>query len=83
MMNTINMCRRDMRKVWDLVRTSDIDYTFWCPGSFSSGPRSDNYITEINNKPGPEVTTGMVADSMIKEVRNNHFVRCRVGIAAK
>ena len=72
-----------MRKAWELVTTTDIDYTFWCPGQFLSGPRSDDYITEINSKPGNEVTTGMVADSMIKEVKNNQFVRCRVGIASK
>ena len=71
MLNMINIVRRDVRKVWEMVLDADLDYTFWCPGNFPSGPRTEDYITAINSKPGPEATTGMVADSMIKEINNN------------
>ena len=83
MLNTINILRRDYRKVWQMIDATDLYYTLFCPGNFPSGPRSENYITAVNSKPGPEVTTGMVADAVCKELVKNEFLRCRVGISAK
>lgn len=80
--STIAIIQRDMRRVYDLVVAAELDYTIWCPGNFPSGPRSDKYITGENSRVGFEVTTGMVADSMIREVVAGAFVGVRVGIAS-
>lgn len=82
-MNVINKVRRDMRVVWDLVLEADLDFSIWCPANFPSGPRSADYITGANQFVGGEVTTGMVADCMIKEIQENKFSKTRVGIARK
>ena len=82
-MNIVNKIRRDMRIVWDLILENNLNYSIWCPANFPSGPRSDQYILGENTFVGPEVTTGMVADSMIKELTNNHFIKKRVGSAKK
>jgi putative NADH-flavin reductase len=81
-LNVINKIRRDMRVVWDLVQEASLDFTIWCPANFPSGPRSSEYTIGINKFVGPEVTTGMIADSMVKELNENKLSMVRVGIAA-
>ena len=71
-----------MRRVWDLVIANKLDYTIWCPANYPSGPRSDNYSLGKNVFVGDEVTTGMVADSMLKELLENKYRGVRVGIVA-
>jgi len=80
-MDIINKIRRDMRIVWDMVNAANLDYTIWCPANFPTGPRSSEYVIGLNKFVGGEVTTGMVADSMIKEMIENKMSRTRVGIA--
>ena len=79
-MKAINMIRRDMRRVWDLILKAKLNYTIWCPANFPSGPRSSDYKESKNEFIGPEVTTGMVADSIVKELKNNQYEHTRVGI---
>lgn len=80
--DAINKVRRDMRRVWDLVNESKLDYSIWCPANFPSGPRSEKYTIGKNVFVGPEVTTGMVADSMLKELNEDKLRGVRIGIAA-
>jgi len=52
-----------------LILAQNLDYTIWCPANFPGGDYSDKYITKKNANPGAyEVTTGMVAHSMAKEI---------------
>jgi hypothetical protein len=57
-----------MRIVWDMIIEAELDYSIWCPANFPNGPRSDKYIQAENKFVGTEVTTGMVADSIINEI---------------
>ena len=70
-----------MRIVWDMVNEANLDYTIWCPANFPTGPRSSEYVIGENKFVGAEVTTGMVADSIVKEIIENKMSRTRVGIA--
>lgn len=77
----ICVLQRDMRIAYDLIVEAGLGYTIWCPANFPNAPRSDKYTTAMNSCPGFEVTTGMVADSMVKELTADAFKGQRVGIA--
>lgn len=80
-MIAINKIRRDMRRLWDLILKANLNYTIWCPANFPSGPRSTDYKESKATFIGDTVTTGMVVDSIVKELKNNQYQKCRVGIA--
>lgn len=82
-MVAINKIRRDMRRLWDLILKNKLNYTIWCPANYPSGPLSDNYTIGKNEFVGAEVTTGMVADSMVKEIKACELSKTRVGISAR
>ena len=81
-MVAINKIRRDMRILWDLILQNDLNYTVWCPANYPSGPISSDYTQAKDDFVGDTVTTGMVADSMVKEIRANELGQSRVSIAA-
>ena len=82
-MVAINKIRRDMRIQWDLIVENELDFTIWCPANYPAGPRSSEYEIGHNSFVGVEVTTGMVADSIVKEISDRKMTRVRVGITRK
>lgn len=78
-----DILRIDMFAALDLMQRHELEYTIWCPGDFPHGPRSEAYVEAIGEPPSKRsVTTGMVADAMCKELRENKYSKQRVGIAS-
>ena len=78
----IPLIQRDCKKAFDIIDAYKLDYTIWCPANFPGGDYSDKYITKKNEIPGAsEVTTGMVAHSMAREIEERQFIKARVGIS--
>ena len=65
-----------------MIKAYNLEYTIWCPANFPGGEYSDKYITQKNVNPGAwEATTGMVAHSMAKEIKEKQYMKARVGIS--
>eukprot|EP00615_Pteridomonas_danica_P012723 CAMPEP_0114351578 /NCGR_PEP_ID=MMETSP0101-20121206/17304_1 /TAXON_ID=38822 ORGANISM="Pteridomonas danica, Strain PT" /NCGR_SAMPLE_ID=MMETSP0101 /ASSEMBLY_ACC=CAM_ASM_000211 /LENGTH=319 /DNA_ID=CAMNT_0001491555 /DNA_START=84 /DNA_END=1040 /DNA_ORIENTATION=+ len=82
--NVFSILQKDMFKAYDIMNEFNLDYSIWCPGDFPHGPRNNQYIESVGKAPDnmhASVTTGMVADSMCKELIANKFIKQKIGIA--
>ena len=70
-------------KVYKVFLETDLDWTFVCCPNIEDRPKGGKYNV---NKDYPaqglfEISTGNLADFILKEMEENHFVKSRVGIA--
>ncbi len=74
-------------EVCSRLSASDLDWTFVCPPEIPDGERTGRYSTVANYVPagageyGGSISTGDLADFMVKEAVARNFLRTRVGIA--
>ena len=71
-------------KAYQNLAASNLDWTFICPPDIIDAEASGNYNV---NKDIPaegkfEINAGDIAEFMMKELEENAFLQCRVGIAA-
>jgi hypothetical protein len=76
----LNKVKMDMRRVFDLVLKNQLNFTIWCPKRLVPGPRTDNFEQKKNEGKAGEVTTGMVANAIVQELRKGAFAYSRVCI---
>jgi len=70
-------------KVYKVLRETDLDWTFVCCPNIDDFPRQGKYNV---NKDYPaegvfQISTGNLADFILKEMEENKFLKTRVGIA--
>ena len=71
-------------KAYQQLAGSKLDWTFICPPDILDKEASGNYNTE-RNFPAEgkfEINAGDIAQFMMKELKENVYLKCRVGIAA-
>lgn len=69
-------------RVLDALLTSRLDFTFVCPPQIKEAERTGVYKTQDGYPTqGWSITTGDLADFMVSELQNNHFVGKKVGIS--
>jgi putative NADH-flavin reductase len=70
-------------EVWRILRESTLAWTIVCPPYMPSGERTGIYRVEANRLPdgGRQITTGDVADLLVREMEAGAFVGARVGVA--
>lgn len=74
----------DHKRVYETLQASDLDWTIVAPSFMHNGERTKNYLIEKNYYPKEslnQVSVQDVADFMTKEMAENKFYKCRVGIA--
>ena len=74
----------DHRRLWKLLKASDLDWTIICPAFMHMGERTENVLVSKDNYPQRarnEVSVEDVADFMTREMIDNNFIGARVGIA--
>lgn len=71
-------------KAFNTLSTSSLDWTFVCPPNIIDAKASHDYVLEQDQLPEgkPDINAGDIAQFMVKELKNNAFLNCRVGIAA-
>jgi uncharacterized protein len=69
---------------WEVCKrlmASELDWTFVCPPDIPDGERTGAYTTQATFRPdGNRIFTGDLADFMLRELRENAFLKLRVGI---
>ena len=74
-------------EVCSRLNASNLDWTFVCPPEIPDGERTGRYSAVANYSPagageyGGSISTGDLADFMVKEAVARNFLRTRVGIA--
>jgi uncharacterized protein len=69
-------------RVLDALQTSRLAFTFVCPPMIPEGERTGNYKTqESYPTQGWSITTGDLAEFMVKELEENKYVGKKVGIS--
>lgn len=72
-------------KVYQVLRNTDLDWTFICCPDIIDHPRDGNYNVKkdypAEGKFG--IYTGNIADFMLSDIAKNEFLKTRVGIANK
>jgi uncharacterized protein len=73
----------DHQRVYRLMSLSGLDWTFVCPPHMPSEKRTGEYQTLADYHPenGLKVSAEDVADFLLREIREQEYVRKRVGIA--
>jgi len=73
----------DHNSAYEVLLRSGLDFTFVCPPTISDGPKTDHYLVEADYPPKGtfQITTGNLADFMVKELLEPRFIGKRVGIA--
>lgn len=68
-------------EVYTRLEASDLDWTFVCPSEILEGDNIAGYITQATYRPeGSRITTAAVADFLLRETKQNLFIKQRVGI---
>jgi putative NADH-flavin reductase len=70
-------------KVYELLKTTNLDWTFLCCPYIPDGERTGIYFVKKDYMPlgKQQINTGDIADFIINELEQNHFVATRVGIS--
>ena len=72
-------------KAYEYLKTSELEWTFvCCPADIKDKDATGKYITNADYLPYPylfTVTAGNVASFMLDELKNNKYVKKRVGIS--
>ncbi|UKJ06651.1 NAD(P)-dependent oxidoreductase [Solitalea lacus] len=69
-------------KVYDLLKGSNLDYTFVCPPNILDEKKTGKYLVKSEYHPGGNsITTGDLADFMLNEIKDKAFIQKRVGIS--
>lgn len=74
----------DHRRMWKLLKASELDWTIVCPAFMHMGDLTGNILVSQDKYPPKarnEVSVEDVADFMTREMVENNFVGSRVGIA--
>jgi uncharacterized protein len=72
-------------QAFETLRDSSLDWTFLCPPNILDGGPTEDYNLNRNYpaEGQPHINAGDLADFMVKELKANEFLKCRVGIAAR
>jgi len=75
---------QDHNSAYEALNRSGLDFTFMCPPTIIDGPKTEHYAVEADFPPKGnfQISTGDLADFMIKELQEGRFLRKRVGIAS-
>ncbi|MEZ4954852.1 MAG: NAD(P)H-binding protein [Saprospiraceae bacterium] len=79
------MVSEEHLKAFEHLQESKLDWTFVCPPNIINAEASGDYNVN-KNFPAEgkfEINAGDIAEFMMKELEENAFIHCRVGIAAK
>lgn len=70
---------------YETLRDSNLDWTFLCPPEIKDAPSSGEYRLnkDFPAEGQPFINAGDLADIMMRELKKNEYLKCRVGIAAK
>lgn len=73
---------RDHNAAYNHLMDSGLDFSFFCPPMISDGPKTGHYVTEDSYPPKGrvQITTGDLADAMVKELASPRYSGKRVGI---
>jgi putative NADH-flavin reductase len=66
------------------LKESNLDWTFVCSPNILNEDRTGNYITNADYPPTPNkgaIAAGDLADFMLKELKDNEFLKKKVGIS--
>ena len=71
-------------KAYQHLVASKLDWTFICPPNINNAEATGNYNVskDFPAEGRPEINAGDIAAFMMKELKDNEFLNCRVGIAA-
>ncbi|MCO4292353.1 SDR family oxidoreductase [Solitalea sp. MAHUQ-68] len=68
-------------KVYEALNNSHLDFTFVCPPNIIQGEKTGNYLVKPDYHPGGmSINSGDLADFMLNEIKDQAFIRKRVGI---
>ncbi len=73
-------------KAYELLNTSGLNWTFYCPPNIIDADETGLFATSINFPPQPnsnQINAGDLALSMLNAVTKNEFVNERVGICRR
>ncbi len=72
-------------KAYQHLANSNLDWTFICPPDILNKEASGHYNTakDFPAEGKFEINAGDIAQFMMKEIKENAFLKCRVGIAAQ
>ena len=75
---------QDHNSAYNALNRSTLDFTFVCPPNIIDGPKTEQYLVEADYPPKGtfQISTGNLADFMVKELLDPKFIRKRVGIAS-
>ncbi len=72
------------QKAFELLKGSDLDWTFVCPPAIKEGSPTGDFITTADYVPDPNndsIIAGDLALFMLGELEKNEYVKHRVGIS--
>ncbi|ULQ53590.1 NAD(P)-dependent oxidoreductase [Flavihumibacter fluvii] len=75
---------REHQKAWEILRDSDLDWTFICSPDIIQADPTGEFITSSNIPPLPDngrVNAGDLALFMLQEQERNEYIHQRVGIS--
>jgi len=74
---------QDHEAAFEFLQLSGLDFTFVCPPTIPDGPVTGHYITRETYSPEGNlvITTGDLADFMVKELLEPRYIGKKVGIA--
>jgi putative NADH-flavin reductase len=74
---------KEHREAFNYLKQSNLQWTFICAPMIQDADRNGEYITNANYPPSPDtghIDAGSLANFMINELEQNHFIKQRVGI---
>jgi putative NADH-flavin reductase len=73
---------QDHNSAFEALHRSGLDFTLVCPPNIIDRPKTENYIVEADYPPKGKfhISTGDLADFMVKELLEPRFIGKRVGI---
>ncbi len=72
------------QKAFELLKGSDLDWTFVCPPAIKEGSPTGDFITSADYVPDPNnnsIIAGDLALFMLGELEKNEYIKHRVGIS--
>lgn len=75
---------KEHQKAYEILKESDLDWTFVCPPDLIDGEATGHFITNAYYPPEPNsnrIITGDLALFMLNELKKNEYIKQRVGIS--
>lgn len=75
---------KEHQLAYEYLKASDLDWTFVCSPDILNEDATGNYITNADYPPTPnlyKIAAGDLADFMLNELKQNKFLKHRVGIS--